>query len=86
MSLRLSFSRLSSGLRITKAKDDAAGLAIAAGLNADAVVYAQGYRNVNDAVSMLSIAEGALNEMRNIVIRQRELASQASNGTLSLAP
>lgn len=80
-----SFSRLSSGLRINRASDDASGLAIAARLDVDAKVYNQGVRNVNDAVSLLNIAEGATSELSNILIRQRELATQASNGALSRA-
>lgn len=81
-SLEESFTRLSSGLRINKARDDAAGLAIAESLNVDAHVFAQGIRNINDAIGLLNIAEGAARELSSIVIRQLELASQASNGTL----
>lgn len=82
--LGASFSRLSSGLRINRASDDAAGLAIASSLNLDAKVYLQGVRNLNDGVSALSIAQGALSELREIVIRQIELAEQAANGTYTL--
>jgi flagellin-like hook-associated protein FlgL len=80
-----SFTRLSSGLRINKASDDAAGLAISESLNVDARVYAQGIRNLNDGISLTNIAEGAMQELTNITIRQRELATQSANGTLSLA-
>lgn len=80
-----SFTRLSSGLRINRARDDAAGLAISTALKTDSLVYSQSVRNVNDAVSMLNIAEGATQELSRIVIRQRELSSQAANGTLSRA-
>jgi flagellin-like hook-associated protein FlgL len=75
--------RLSSGLRINHASDDAAGLSIASSLNADARVYAQGIRNINDGVSLLNIAEGAVHELGNITIRLNELAIQSANGTLS---
>ncbi len=80
-----SYTRLSSGLRINRASDDAAGLAIASGLNADARVYTQGIRNINDALSVLDVAEAALGELSNIVNRQLELAQQSANGVLSTA-
>jgi len=83
-SLRESFERLSSGLRINRAKDDAAGLSISAGLNVDKRVYAQGVRNLNDGISLLNVAEGALSELTSIVIRLRELATQSANGTLGV--
>ncbi len=82
-SLQKSFERLSSGLRINRASDDAAGLSVAAGLDVDARVYAQGVRNFNDGISMLNIADGALSELSGIVIRIRELATQSANGSLS---
>jgi flagellin len=72
-------------LRINRASDDAAGLAIADSLNADARVYGQAIRNVNDGVSALSIADGALGQLSNIVIRQKEFAEQAANGVYSSA-
>lgn len=81
--LTTSFSRLSSGLRITRASDDAAGLAIATSLDTDKRVYAQGIRNFNDGISITNIAEGALSELSNIAVRIRELAEQAANGTFS---
>lgn len=77
------FERLSSGQRINRASDDAAGLAIADGLNASSRVYTQGIRNFNDGLSVLSIADGATTELANIVIRIKELASQAANGVYS---
>jgi flagellin-like hook-associated protein FlgL len=83
-SVQQSFTRLSSGLRINKASDDAAGLAISESLNVDARVYTQGIRNLNDGISLTNIAEGAMQELTNITIRQRELATQSANGTLSL--
>ena len=75
--------RLSSGQRINKASDDASGLAIADSLRTDARVFTQGVRNVNDAVSFLFIAEGATNELKNIITRGMELAEQAASGSFS---
>ena len=77
------YQQLSSGLRITRASDDAAGLAIADSLRADQKVASQAIRNANDGVSLISIADGALNEIGNILSRMAELAEQSSNGTLS---
>jgi len=64
-----SFERLSSGLRINRASDDAAGLAIATQLNADSRVYNQGVRNVNDAISLLNVAEGVVSELSTILFQ-----------------
>jgi len=80
--LQRSLQRLSSGLRITRASDDAAGLAISEGFRADVRSLTQAQRNANDGISYLQIGEGALNEVSGILIRQRELAIQAANGTL----
>lgn len=77
--------RLASGLRINRAGDDAAGLSIAAGLATDARVHAQGVRNLGDAVSYLSIAESAASELKGVLFRLRELATQSANGTLGTA-
>lgn len=82
-SLADSFTRLSSGLRINRAADDAAGLAIAESLKTDQRVFNQGVRNLNDGVSLLSIADSALGELSGIAIRLTELAEQAANGALS---
>ncbi|HKE15155.1 MAG TPA: flagellin [Kofleriaceae bacterium] len=82
MSLEQSLERLSSGLRINHASDDAAGLGISENLKADIRSLAQASRNANDGISMTQVAEGAMNEMQGIVGRMRELAVQASNGTL----
>jgi flagellin len=82
MSLEQSLERLSSGLRINHASDDAAGLGISENLKADIRSLAQAQRNANDGISMTQVAEGAMNEMQGIVGRMRELAVQASNGTL----
>ncbi len=77
--LQTSFERLSSGLRINRASDDPAGLAMASGLQTDSRLMAQAVRNVNDGISLLTIAEGALKELNNILGRQAELAQQAAN-------
>jgi flagellin len=82
-SLGNTFERLSSGMRINKASDDAAGLAIAASLKTDSRIFAQGIRNLNDGISLFNIAEGALKELTSIVTRQSELAQQSGNGTLT---
>jgi flagellin len=74
---------LSSGLRINKASDDAAGLAIAQNLKTDTRVFAQGIRNINDGISILNIAQGALTELTQVTLRQLELATQGANGVLS---
>ncbi len=75
--------RLSSGSRINRAGDDAAGLAISEGLGAQVRGTAQAIRNANEAIGFLNTAEGALAELTNITQRLRELGIQASNGTLS---
>lgn len=75
------FERLSSGLRINRAADDAAGLAISDSLRADSRVFNQGVRNLNDGISLLNIADGAIEQLSGITIRLKELAEQAANGT-----
>jgi len=80
--LDTSLARLSSGMRITAAKDDSAGLAISEKLRAQIRGLAQAERNANDGISLVQTADGALNEVSNILIRMRELAVQASTGTL----
>ncbi|MCK0163752.1 flagellin [Marinobacter sp. S6332] len=75
--------RLSSGLRINSAKDDAAGLAIAERFSSQVRGLNQAVRNANDGVSLAQVAEGALGESGNIVQRMRELAVQAANATNS---
>jgi flagellin len=77
------FERISSGLRINRASDDAAGLAISSELQADARVYSQGVRNINDGISLLNIADSSLEELSSVVVRLSELATQSANGTLS---
>ena len=80
--LNSSLARLSSGMRITAAKDDAAGLAISEKMRAQIRGLAQAERNANDGISMVQTAEGALNEVSGALIRMRELSVQASTGTL----
>jgi len=74
--------KLSSGERITRAADDAAGLAISENLKAQIRGYRQAKRNANDAISLIQVAEGGLNEISNIVIRLRELSVQAASDTV----
>ena len=76
-----SVERISSGIRINRASDDAAGLAISEGLRSDIRALRQAGRNANDGISLINITEGALNEQGSMLIRLRELASQASTGT-----
>jgi flagellin len=78
-----SMEKLSSGLRINRAADDAAGLAISEGLKSDIRALEQASRNASDGVSMVQTAEGALDEVSNILLRMKELAEQSLNGTLS---
>ncbi|RWT74461.1 MULTISPECIES: flagellin [Enterobacter cloacae complex] len=82
-SLGTAIERLSSGLRINSAKDDAAGQAIANRMTAQIKGMTQAARNANDGISMAQTAEGSLNEINNNLQRVRELAVQASNGTNS---
>jgi flagellin len=81
MSLATSIERLSSGLRINSAKDDAAGLAIADRMNAQIRGTAVAIRNANDGISLAQTAEGALATVTDALQRMRELAVQAQNGT-----
>ncbi len=83
--LRATFEKLSSGLRIVKASDDAAGLAVADSLRADQRIASVAIRNANDGISMIAIADGALNEISNVLTRMSELAEQSANGTLGSA-
>ena len=80
--LSLSVERISSGIRINRAADDAAGLAISEGLRSDIRALRQAVRNASDGISLLNVTEGALNEQAGILIRLRELASQAATGTV----
>ncbi len=77
-----SLERISSGIRIRTAADDGAGLAITETLRADVQALKQASRNVNDGISLIQTAEGALNATAGMLIRLRELASQAATGTI----
>lgn len=81
--LKKQFDNLSSGLRVNKASDDAAGLAVAMDLLAEANLNSVASRNISDAVSVISIADGALESAGQITDRMSELAMQAANGTMS---
>jgi flagellin len=83
MTMSKSMEKLSSGLRINRAADDAAGLAISEKMRAQIRGVAQASRNSLDGVSLVQSAEGALNEVHSILQRVRELAVQYNNGTLS---
>jgi flagellin len=83
MHYQKSVEKLSSGLRINRAGDDAAGLSISEKLRAQIKGLGQAQRNAQDGISMIQTAEGALNETHSILQRMRELAVQASNGTLT---
>jgi len=78
-----SFERLGSGARINRAADDPAGLAVASTLKTNSRLFSQALRNVNDGISMLNVAEGALQELTNVTNRMLELSEQAANGTYS---
>jgi flagellin len=80
--LSTSLERLSSGRRINKAADDAAGLAISEKMNAKVRSLAQAKRNAQDGISLVQTAEGGLNEISNIVTRLRELSVQAASDTI----
>lgn len=75
--------RLSSGFRINKAGDDAAGLGISEKLRGNIRALGQASRNSSDGISMIQTAEGAMGEVNNMLVRMKELAEQSANGTLS---
>ncbi len=79
--LSTSMARLGTGLRVNSAMDDAAGLQIATRLNAQTRGMAVAQRNTQNGISMLQTAEGALNEVSNIVLRMKDLATEAASGT-----
>jgi flagellin len=83
--LSKSVQRLSSGLRINSAKDDAAGLAISEKLQSQISSISVAIRNAQDGISIAQTTEGGLDEMGNILTRMRELAEQSANGTLGQA-
>jgi flagellin len=81
--LARNYQRLSTGLRISTAADDAAGLAISERLRSQVRSLSQASRNANDGISLVQVGEGALNEVSNILVRLRELAIQSANGSSS---
>ena len=81
--LSTNYRRLSTGLRISNASDDAAGLAISERLRSQVRSLEQSKRNANDGVSLVQTAEGSLNEVSSVLIRLRELSIQSSNGSVS---
>jgi len=81
--LNRNFEHLATGMRISRAADDAAGVAISARFQAQVRSLDQAVRNANDGVSMVQTAEGGLSEIQSSLTRMRELAVQAANGTLS---
>jgi len=81
--LNKNLERLSSGLRINRASDDAAGLAISEKMRSQVRGLNQAVRNAQDGISLIQTAEGALTESHNILQRMRELAVQAANDTLA---
>ncbi len=81
--LNAAYERLSSGLRINRAKDDAAGLSIAESLKASAKVATVGIRNASDGISIISIADQAIGQITNVLSRLAELAQQSANGVFS---
>lgn len=80
--IQKSMAQLSSGSRITKSADDAAGLAISENLKSQIRSYTQAQRNANDGISLVQTAEGGLNEVSNILTRMRELSIQAASDTV----
>lgn len=80
--LSQSIERISSGIRINRGADDAAGLAISESLRSDIRALSQAVRNANDGISLINVTEGALNEQSGILIRLRELSSQSATGTI----
>ena len=82
-SLSSTYSKLSSGMRINKASDDAAGLSIADSLKADQKIASVAIRNANDGISSIAIADGALSQVSDVLTRLAELAEQSANGVYS---
>src|SRR3989338_4398659 len=81
----LTLNKLSSGSRITKSGDDAAGLAISEKLKGSIRSLQQANRNANDGISLIQTAEGGINEVSNILLRLRELSVQAASDTIGEA-
>ncbi len=83
--LAQSIERLSSGMRINTAKDDAAGLAVRELMRADIAVLQQGARNALDGISLVQVAEGGMQTINDLLVRMKQLAEQAGTGTYSSA-
>jgi flagellin len=81
--LQGNYGRISSGMRIARAADDAAGLGVAESLESQSVSGRQAMRNTNDGISVIQTAEGATDEVSDILVRMRELAVQSSSETLN---
>lgn len=81
--LAMRIERLSSGLKINRAADDASGLSISEGIRAEVVGYTQGIRNAEQATNLIQTAEGALGEINSMLIRMRELAVQSATSTVN---
>lgn len=81
--LKTSYARLASGLRINRASDDAAGLAIAEGLKADSAIATVAIRNANDGISVISIADQAMGQIGATLNRLAELSQQSANGVFN---
>lgn len=81
--LSRNFEHISTGLRIARAADDAAGMGVAEALRADAAAATVAGRNINDGISIIAVAESATTEVANILVRMRELAIQSSSETLA---
>lgn len=79
------FLRLSSGLRINRPSDDSAGLAVASTLGVQQRIFSRAITNANDGLSMLNVAQGSAEQLSTVVVRLKELAQQAANGSLSSA-
>ncbi len=80
--LQGSYEKMSSGSRINKSADDAAGLAISENLNANIRSFRQAARNAQDGISFVQVAEGGMNEISNIIVRLREVSVQAASDTV----
>jgi flagellin len=83
--LSKSLERLSSGFRVNRAGDDAAGLAISEKLRSNIRALSQASRNASDGVGLIQVAEGAMDETNNMLVRMKELAEQAATGTVNTA-
>jgi len=81
--LNRQLERLSSGLRVNRASDDASGLVVSEGMRSEIAGLGQNVRNAQQGVDLLQVAEGSLQEVNNIMVRMRELAIQSSSSTIN---